>query len=68
MPNFISNFGEYCLSMALCFLKYLAMFYYILLRDTSFELPIFWLSDTESRINELSFSESVSLSFKMRLK
>ena len=28
---------------------------------------VFWPSDTESRINKLSFSDSVSLSFKTRL-
>ena len=41
--------------------------YYIPINDTSFELSVFWLSDTESRINELRFSDSVSLSFKTRL-
>ena len=35
------------------------------INDTSFELSVFWLSDTESRINELRFS--ISLSFKTRL-
>ena len=43
-------------------------FYYIPIKDTSFELCVFWLSDTESPINELRFSDSVSLSFKTRLK
>ena len=43
------------------------LFYYIPLNDTTFELSVFWPSDTESRINELGFSESVSLSFKTRL-
>ena len=33
----------------------------------TFELSVFWPSDTENRINELRFSESVSLSFKTRL-
>ena len=37
------------------------------INDTTFELSVFWPSDTESRINELRFSESVSLSFKTRL-
>ena len=41
--------------------------YYIPINDTSFELSVFWLSDTENRINELRFSDSVSLSFKTRL-
>ena len=41
--------------------------YYIPINDTSFELSVFWSSDTESRINELRFSESISLSFKTRL-
>ena len=41
--------------------------YYISINDPSFELSVFWLSDIESRINELRFSDSISLSFKMRL-
>ena len=42
-------------------------FYYIPITDTTLELSVFWPSDTESRINELRFSESISLSFKTRL-
>ena len=45
----------------------LCFFYYIPIYDTSFELSVFWLSDTESWINELMFSESIILSFKTRL-
>ena len=41
--------------------------YYIPINDTTFELSVFWPSDTESRVNELMFSDSISLSFKMRL-
>ena len=41
--------------------------YYIPITDTTLELSVFWLSDTERRINELRFSESISLSFKTRL-
>ena len=41
--------------------------YYIHITDTTLELSIFWPSDTESQINELRFSESISLSFKMKL-
>ena len=41
--------------------------YYIPVNDTTLELSVFWSSDTESRINELRFSESISLSFKTRL-
>ena len=41
--------------------------YNIPLNDTYFELSVFWLSNTENRINELRFSDSVSLSFKTRL-
>ena len=41
--------------------------YYIPITDTTLELSVFWSSDTESRINELRFSESMSLSFKTRL-
>ena len=41
--------------------------YYIPITDTTLELSIFWPSDTESRINELRFSESIPLSFKTRL-
>ena len=42
-------------------------FYYILINDTTFKLSVFWPSDTESRINVLRLSESISLSFKTRL-
>ena len=42
-------------------------FYYKPINDTMFELSVFWPSDTDSRINELRFSESVSLSLKTRL-
>ena len=42
-------------------------FYYIPITDTTLELSVFWPSDTESQINELRFSESISLSFKTRL-
>ena len=48
------------------FFSYL-IFYYIPINDISFELSVFWPSDTESLINELRFSDSISLSFKMRL-
>ena len=41
--------------------------YYIPINDTTLELSVFWPSDTESRINKLRFSESISLSFKTRL-
>ena len=41
--------------------------YYIPITDTTFELSVFWPSDTESRINKLRFSESISPSFKTRL-
>ena len=43
------------------------IFYYIPMNDTTLELSVFWPSDTESRINELRFSECISLSFKTRL-
>ena len=42
-------------------------FYYIPMTDTTLELSVFWPYDTESWINELRFSESISLSFKTRL-
>ena len=41
--------------------------YYIPITDTTSELSVFWPSDTENRINELRFSDSISLSFKTRL-
>ena len=41
--------------------------YYILINDTTLELSVSWPSDTEIQINELRFSESISLSFKTRL-
>ena len=43
------------------------LIYYIPINDTTFKLSVFWPSDTESRINELRSSDSVSLSFKTRL-
>ena len=42
-------------------------FYYIPINDTTFKQSVFWPSDTEIRINELRFADSVSLSFKTRL-
>ena len=41
--------------------------YYIPITDTTLELSVFWPLDTENRINELGFSEIISLSFKTRL-
>ena len=41
--------------------------YYIPITDTTLELSVFWPSDSESQINELRFSESISLSFKTKL-
>ena len=46
------------------------LYYYIQVynsNDTTFELSVFWPSDTEIRINELRFSDFLSLSFKTRL-
>ena len=40
------------------------IFDYIPIYDTSLELSVFWPSDTESRINKLRFSDSISLSIK----
>ena len=42
--------------------------YYIPVNDTTFELSVFWPSGIESQINELRFSDSISLSFKTKLK
>ena len=41
--------------------------YYIPVNDTMFNLSVFLPSDTERRINELRFSDSILLSFKTRL-
>ena len=41
------------------------MFYYIPIIDTSLELSFFWLSDTESQTNELRFSDTVSLFYRL---
>ena len=41
--------------------------YFIPINDTTFELSVFWPSDTESRINQLRLSDPISLSFKTRL-
>ena len=46
---------------------YFKVIYYIPITDTTLELSVFLPSDTESPINELRFSESISLSFKTRL-
>ena len=35
--------------------------------DTSFELTVFWTSDTESQIKKTEVSDPLSLSFKTRL-
>ena len=54
-------------SIVLSKLQAILAFCYIPINDTTLELSVFWPSDTESRINELRFSESISLSFKTRL-
>ena len=41
--------------------------HYIPINDISFQLSVFWLSDTESRTNELRLFEFITLSFKTRL-
>ena len=41
--------------------------YYIPINDTNFEMSVFWSIATEIQINDLRFSYSISLSFKMRL-
>ena len=46
---------------------FMLLYYYIPINDTTLELSVFWPSDTESRINELRFSESISLSFITKL-
>ena len=51
-----------------CFQMIRCCIYYIPINDTTLDLPVFWPSDTESGINELRFSESISLSFKTRLR
>ena len=38
--------------------------YDVPINDTTFELSVFWPSDTESLSNELRFSDSMSLSLK----
>ena len=38
--------------------------YYIHINDTTFEVSVFWPSDTGNRINELRFSDSVSYPLK----
>ena len=42
--------------------------YHIPINDTSFELSVLWPSDTENQIKELRFSDSISLSFKTRIR
>ena len=41
--------------------------YNIPINDTTLELSVFWQSDTENRIYEPRFSESISLYFETRL-
>ena len=38
--------------------------YLIPIHDTSLELSVFWPPDTESSINKVNFSDTVSQSFK----
>ena len=45
----------------ICILNQNIYINYIPINDTMFKLPVFWPSDTERRIKELRFSESVSL-------
>ena len=53
-------------SLLLLYISYYISFYYKPINDSSFELSVFWQSDTERRIKELRFSDSLSLSFKTR--
>ena len=46
--------------------KFVLILYYIFINDIPFELHVFMLSDTESRIKRM-FSEYVSLTLKTRL-
>ena len=55
------------LSFLITYTLYDLLYYYIPITDRTLQLSIFWPSDTESRINELRFSESISLFFKTRL-
>ena len=61
------RFPKPCLVINLKDVNLLFYIYYIPINDTTLELSVFWPSDTESRINKLRFSESISLSFKTRL-
>ena len=66
--NSTSRFLEDLLNIDLPYFKQIVnQIYYIPITDTTSELSVFWPSDTESRISELRFSESISLSFKARL-
>ena len=51
-------------------LKYMIIkyYYYIPINDTGVELSVFWPSDTESLINELRFSNSVSFPLRRGLR
>ena len=49
------------------FFKYASYILLYTYNSYDLELSVFWPFDTESRINELRFSESISLSFKTRL-
>ena len=69
IANFVLFVCCCCFCLLICFFLRgdIILFYYIPINDTTFELSVFWPSDTESRINELRFSESISPSFKTRL-
>ena len=65
--SFVMSSCEFVTFQLVSWVRCGTSFYYIPITDTTLELSVFWPSDTESRINELRFSESISLSFKTRL-
>ena len=64
---FKNDFKHLCAYVLMLKSTFSNVIYYIPINDTTFELSVFWPSDTESWINEQGFSESVSLSFQTRL-
>ena len=63
-PKEVFKLMNYMLNNSKCSCTFI---YFIPINDTTFELSVFWPADTENRINELRFSDSISLSFKTRL-
>ena len=65
--NMLLVLKQYGHDKKFCIFKSKHIHLFLPVNDTMFNLSFFWPSDTERRINELRFSDSILLSFKMRL-